>query len=100
MKNRMERGWLLLHLGANLVCKTQEELLRPLDSIMRVDTEDDRNPYKYHYFLESFMKNKLLEDNPVPWKQKRGVSIPYSTEQTPKGERARIHPSFPRLCGV
>ena len=28
-----------------LVSKTQEELLRPLDSIMRVETEEDRNPY-------------------------------------------------------
>ena len=41
-----------------LVCKTQEELLRPLDSIMRVDTKDDRNPYKYHYFLESFKEKQ------------------------------------------
>ena len=65
---------------------------------MRVETEEDRNPYKYHYFLESFMKNKLLEDEKYLEEEKEGFRIRI-LKQTPKGERARIHPSFPRLCG-
>ena len=78
-----------------LVSKTQEELLRPLDSIMRVETEEDRNPYKYHYFLESFMKNKLLEDEKYLEEEKRVSAFRILRNKLQKEkEHGYIHP-FP-----
>ena len=51
-----------------LAFKTQEELLRPL-YVVKNDTFEKKNPYKHHYFIDSFMANRMEDER---YLKKRG----------------------------
>jgi hypothetical protein len=75
-----------------LAFKTQEELLRPLYSIKR-EGDGAQNPYRYHYFIDSFMANRMEDEKEyIEEERVRARKRQIKAEMLHEHEEGWIHP--------
>ena len=74
-----------------LAFKTQEELLRPL-YVVKNDTTD-KNPYRHHYFIDSFMANRMEDEKEyLEEERQRALKRQIKADMIHEHEEGWIHP--------
>ena len=72
--------------------KTQEELLRPL-YVVKNDTTEKKNPYKHHYFIDSFMANRMEDETEyLEEERQRSLKRQIKADMIHEHEEGWIHP--------
>ena len=75
-----------------LAFKTQEELLRPL-YVVKNDTTEKKNPYKHHYFIDSFMANRMEDETEyLEEERQRSLKRQIKADMIHEHEEGWIHP--------